>query len=364
MSDIVATFQLLAGASPWAALLVYVVWVWVGIWIAGQVTHYALARVSGPFPFLHRLLDYAFPSARMVVFFLLLLPVLRNLPPERMPVALLRDINSLLLSIALTWTLVRIVAAARDAILDAHPVDSPDNLVARRVHTQTRVLSRSMIALILLVGTGLALMTFPALNQVGTSLLAAGGLAGVAVGFAAKPIFTNLLAGLQIALTQPIRLDDVVIVQNEWGRIGEITGTYVVVDLWDQRRMVVPLTWFIENPFQNWTRHNAELLAYVLLWLDYRTPVEVVRAEAIRLCKQAPEWDGRLVEVQVVASSAQAMQLRVLVSAANADLAWHLRCRLREELIAFIQRDYPECLPRLRAEAGLSQTPPEAGISG
>ncbi len=354
MSDIVATFRLLAGASPWAALLVYVVWVWVGIWLAGQVAHYALARISGPFPFLHRLLDYTFPSARMVAFFLLLQPVLRSLPADRMPVVLLRDINSLFLSIALTWMLVRGVAAARDAILDAHPVDSPDNLAARRVHTQTRVLSRSVMALILLVGTGLALMTFPALNRVGTSLLAAGGLAGVAVGFAAKPIFTNLLAGLQIALTQPIRLDDVVIVQNEWGRIGEITGTYVVVNLWDQRRLVVPLTWFIENPFQNWTRHNAELLGYVLLWLDYRLPVEAFRAEAIRLCRMAPEWDGRLVEVQVVDANAQAMQVRVLVSAANADMAWHLRCRMREELIAFVQRDYPHCLPRLRAEAELA----------
>lgn len=358
MSELLATFRLLAGASPWAALLIYVVWAWVGIWLAGQVAHYVLARVSSPFPFLHRLLDYAFPSGRMVVFFLMLQPVLRNLPPERMPVELLKDFNSLLLSITLTWVLVRIVAAARDAILAAHPVDSPNNLAARRVHTQTRVLTRTVTALIILVGIGLALMTFPALNRLGTSLLAAGGLAGVAVGFAAKPIFTNLLAGLQIALTQPIRLDDVVIVQGEWGRIGEITDTYVVIHLWDQRRLVVPLTWFIENPFQNWTRHNAELLAFVLLWLDYRTPIEVLRTEAIRLCQQAPEWDGRLVEVQVVDASAQAMQVRVLMSAANADMAWHLRARIREQMIAFVQREYPDCLPRTRAEAEVTQRPP------
>lgn len=332
LSEILATFRLLAGASPWAALLVYVVWAWVGVWIAGQLTHHALLRISAPFPFLHRLLDYSFPSARLVVFFLLLQAVLRNFPPDRAPVESLRDINSLLLIIALTWMLVRIVAAARDTLLATHPVESPDNLEARRIQTQTRVLSRSAMALIVLVGAGLGLMTFPALNRIGTSLL----------------------AGLQIALTQPIRLDDVVIVQNEWGRIGEITGTYVVVNLWDQRRLVVPLTWFIENPFQNWTRHNAQLLAHVLLWLDYRAPVDVIRREAIRLCHAAPEWDGRLVEVQVVDANAQAMQLRVLMSAANADLAWHLRCRMREELIAFIQRDYPDCLPRLRAETDVS----------
>ncbi|MCM0044954.1 MAG: mechanosensitive ion channel family protein [Burkholderiaceae bacterium] len=356
MSEILATFRLLAGTSPWAALLVTAVWAWVGVWLAGHVVHHALLRISGPFPFLQRLLDYGFPSARTVVFFMLLQAILRNFPPERTPVELLRDINSLLLIIALTWLLVRIVAAARDTLLAAHPVESPDNLEARRIQTQTRVLSRSAMALIVLIGSGLGLMTFPALNRIGTSLLAAGGLAGVAVGFAAKPIFTNLLAGLQIALTQPIRLDDVVIVQNEWGRIGEITGTYVVVNLWDQRRLIVPLTWFIENPFQNWTRHNAELLAFVLLWLDYRAPVDILRNEAIRLCRAAPEWDGRLVEVQVVDANPQAMQLRVLVSAANADLAWHLRCRLREELIAFIQREYPECLPRLRAETEVTLT--------
>lgn len=350
LSEILATFRVLAGASPWAALLVTAVWAWVGIWLAGQFAHHVLLRISAPFPFLHRLLDYSFRSARMVAFFLLLQAILRNFPPPDSPIEQLRDINSLLLIFALTWMLVRIVAAGRDTLLAAHPVESPDNLEARRIHTQTRVLSRSAMALILLVGIGLGLMTFPALNRIGTSLLAAGGLAGVAVGFAAKPIFTNLLAGLQIALTQPIRLDDVVIVQNEWGRIGEITGTYVVINLWDQRRLVVPLTWFIEHPFQNWTRHNAELLAYVLLWLDYRTPVEAIRTEAIRLCRAAPEWDGRLVEVQVVDAGAQAMQLRVLMSAANADMAWHLRCRIREQLIAFVQRDYPDCLPRIRAE--------------
>lgn len=352
MRDLLATLAELAAASPWAALLVYAVWTWLAIWLLGHFVHQALARISSPFPFLVRLFDYAFPPSRLLVFFLLMQALLKNFADQGKPIAVLRDINSLLLVATMTWLLVRAVAAARDTIIAAHPVDSPDNLEARRIQTQTRVLSRSAIALIGLVGAGLSLMTFPALQQLGTSLLAAGGLAGIAAGFAAKPIFSNLLAGLQIALTQPIRLDDVVIVQNEWGRVDEITGTYVVVKLWDQRRMILPLQWFIENPFQNWTRHNAELLAYVILWLDYRAPVESIRREAIRLCEAAPEWDGRLVEVQVVDTSPQAMQLRVLVSAANADYAWHLRCRLREELIVFIQREYPDCLPRLRIEGG------------
>lgn len=351
MGDILATFRDLAGASPWAALLLYAVWAWVAIWLLGHFAHQALARICQPFPFLTRLLDYVFPSARLLLFFVVLQAMLRDYTERGLGTAQLRDINSLLLILTLTWSLVRMVAAARDTLIAAHPVGSADNLNARRVQTQTRVLARSAMALVMLVGGGLALMTFPALQRLGTSLIAAGGLVGIAAGFAAKPIFSNLLAGLQIALAQPIRLDDVVIVQNEWGRIAEITGTYVVVQLWDQRQMILPLQWFIENPFQNWTRHSAELLAYVTLWLDYRAPVDAIRAEAIRLCKAAPEWDGRLVEVQVVDASPQAMQLRVLTSAANADKAWHLRCRVREELIAYIQREFPDCLPRFRIDA-------------
>ena len=346
-----ARLQALAAASPWAALLLSAIWLWIAAWAASHLALHALARLAQPFPFLARLLGYVYPSARTLLFLLLLQGLLRNLPQPGAAFGLLRDANALLLVCTLTWMLVRAVAAARDTIIHAHPVTTADNLAARRVQTQTRVLARSAMALLVVVGAGLALMTFPTLQRLGTSLLAAGGLAGIAAGFAAKPILSNLLAGLQIALTQPIRLDDVVIVENEWGRIDEITGTYVVVGLWDQRRMILPLQWFIENPFQNWTRHSAELLAYVLLWLDYRAPVPLLRAEAIRICHAAPEWDGRLVEVQVVDASPQAMQLRVLTSAANADMAWHLRCRIREELIAFIQREFPDCLPRLRIDA-------------
>ncbi len=343
-----ARLQALAAASPWAALLVSAVWLWVAVWVAGHFVQAALAGLVLPFPFLSRLLAYAFAPSRLLLFLLLLQALLRNLPQPDAAFGLLRDVNALLLVATLTWVLVRAVAAARDTLISAHPVTVADNLAARRIQTQARVLARSAMALLALVGAGLALMTFPALHQLGTSLLAAGGLAGIAAGFAAKPILSNLLAGLQIALTQPIRLDDVVIVQNEWGRIDEITGTYVVVGLWDQRRLILPLQWFIENPFQNWTRHSAELLGQVALWLDYRAPVPLIRAEAIRLCRAAPEWDGRLVEVQVVDASPQAIQLRVLVSAANADRAWHLRCRLREELLAYIARTCPDCLPRVR----------------
>ncbi len=180
------------------------------------------------------------------------------------------------LHIALTacfiWLLVRAVAAGERAILRSHPIDVSDNLEARRIQTQTRVLSRVLMGGIIVLGASLVLLTFPMVQKIGTALLASAGLIGLVAGIAAKPVFGNLIAGLQIALTQPIRLDDVVIVEGEWGRIEEIGSSYVVVRIWDERRMVVPLTWFIENPFQNWTRRSADLLGTAFLWLDYRAP--------------------------------------------------------------------------------------------
>ena len=173
-------------------------------------------------------------------------------------------------------------------------------------------------------------------------------MAGLVAGIAARPVLGNLIAGLQIALTQPIRIDDVLIVEGEWGRVEEITGSYVVVRIWDDRRMIVPLEWFIQHPFQNWTRTTSELLGTVHLWVDYAMPLVPLREELERICRSAPEWDGRLCLLQVTDSSERALQLRALVSARDASIAWDLRCRVREGLVEFIRKNYPECLPRLR----------------
>ncbi|HWI36807.1 MAG TPA: mechanosensitive ion channel domain-containing protein, partial [Burkholderiales bacterium] len=214
----------------------------------------------------------------------------------------------------------------------------------------TRVLTRTLATLVAVVGLSFALLTFPGVRSVGAGLLASAGVVGIAAGLAAKPVLGNLLAGLQIALTQPIRLDDVVIVENEWGRIEEIGRAFVVVAIWDQRRLVVPLQYFIEKPFQNWTRTSSELLGTAFLWVDYGLPLEPLREELARVCRGAPEWDGRLALIQVTDTNERAMQLRVLVSAADASKAWDLRCRVREALIAYLQRQWPQFLPRLRAE--------------
>jgi len=200
------------------------------------------------------------------------------------------------------------------------------------------------------VGLAVVLMTFPEVRAVGTSLLASAGLVGLVAGMAARPVLSNLIAGVQLALTQPIRLDDVLIVEGEWGWVEEITGTYVVLRLWDLRRLVVPLQWFIEHPFQNWTRTNADIIGSVFWWVDYRLPLAPLRAELERLCRAAPEWDGKLALLQVTEAGERAMQLRALVTARDSPKCWDLRCRVREGIIDFIQREYPQYLPRMRAE--------------
>lgn len=296
------------------------------------------------------LVEYAGAPARTVLPLFALQVVLGGAPEDLRFLGLAQKLLALFLIGVLTWLGIRIAAGLAEAVIRLHPSDTGDNLHARQVQTQTRVLARTAMFFIILIGAASALMTFPAMRQIGTSLLASAGVAGLVAGIAARPVLGNLISGLQIALSQPIRLDDVVIIEGEWGRIEEITSTYVVVKIWDERRLVVPLQWVIEHPFQNWTRTGSELLGTVLLWVDYRVPLAPLRAELERVCGSDPDWDGRVVGLQVVEASERGIQLRALVSAADAPKAWDLRCRVREALIGFLQLEYPEALPRLRAE--------------
>jgi small-conductance mechanosensitive channel len=268
-----------------------------------------------------------------------------------------RHYTGLLLIAAITWLGMAAARGIAQGVIARHPADVVDNLQARRIHTQTRVLARTAMGMILVIGLSFMLMTFPGARQLGASLLASAGVAGLVAGIAAKSVFSNLIAGLQIALSQPMRIDDVLIVQGEWGRVEEITGSYVVLRLWDERRLIVPLQWFVENPFQNWTRHNAAILGTVMLWVDYTLPLQPLRAEAQRLADGSPDWDRRVCEVQVVDTSERSMQLRVLVSSASSGQNWNLRCALREGLIDFILREHPHALPRVRAEVQSGQGP-------
>lgn len=246
------------------------------------------------------------------------------------------------------WTAVRSVEILASLYLARFKTDVDDNLLARKHLTQIRILKRAGAILIGVITVGIALMTFDQVRQYGISLFASAGAASLVLGLAARPLLTNLIAGVQIAITQPIRLEDAVIVEGEWGWIEEITSTYVVVRLWDWRRMVLPISYFLEKPFQNWTRESGALIGSVYLYLDYSVPVQAVRDKLIQIAAESPLCDGRVVNLQVSDAREGVIELRCLVSARNAPQAWDLRCEIREKLIAFIQTDHPEALPRTR----------------
>jgi small-conductance mechanosensitive channel len=269
-------------------------------------------------------------------------------------------LTTIALIVAVAASAMAAIAGVQDAVALARPSQGSDDFGGRRLHTQIRVLARTANVFIVLVAAAIVLTMFPAVRHVGASLLASAGLAGIVAGFAARPVLGNLIAGLQIGLSQPIRLDDVVIVEGEWGVIEEITGAFVVVRIWDERRLFVPLQWWIEHPFQNWTRSSTQLIGTVFLWVDYRMPVELLRAELARVCGAAPEWDRRVAVLQVTEAGERAMQVRALVSAADAGRAWDLRCRVREALVAYVQREYPGYLPRVRADSRIEPRGGEA----
>lgn len=229
-------------------------------------------------------------------------------------------------------------------------LDTQDNLLARKHVTQFRILQRTAEIAIVLVAIAAMLMTFEGVRQYGVSLLAAGGAAGVVVGLALQPLLKSVFAGIQLALTQPIRIDDALLVEGEWGNVEEITSTYVVLRLWDWRRLILPLSYFLEHPFQNWTRHEAKLLGTVFLHVDYSAPVEAIRAKLEEVVKASGHWDGQVAVLQVTDLKERVMELRMLVSAENAGDAFTLRCEVREALIGWLQQAHPSALPRIRAE--------------
>ena len=250
----------------------------------------------------------------------------------------------------LGWTALTALHIGADLYLRRFRLDVDDNLLARKHITQVRVLERVMDVVIVIVTIGFALMTFDAVRQYGVTLFASAGVAGIVAGLAARPVLSNFLAGVQLAVAQPIRIDDAIIVEYESGKVEEITFSYVVVRLWDLRRMVVPLSYFIEKPFQNWTRTGGELIGSVFLYVDHTAPIDAIRKKLIEIVTQSGLWNGKVVSLQVSDCKETTIELRALVSANNASAAWDLRCDVREKLIDFLQREYPSALPRRRNE--------------
>jgi len=257
---------------------------------------------------------------------------------------------------AVAWALIVMTEILTDAISEKYAINVVDNLAARQIQTQAQVLRRIFSVVVVLLALGIMLMTFPEIRTVGTSLLASAGLAGLVLGMAMRPTLASLIAGIQIALTQPIRIEDVVIVEGEWGWIEEIHTTFVVIRIWDLRRLVVPLSYFIEKPFQNWTRVTADLLGTVFIYVDYSLPVDETRQEFHRILESSGMWDGKTWSLQVTDAGEHTLQLRALMSAPNGSIAWDLRCHVRERLIRFLQEHHPESLPRTRAEVHMPAT--------
>jgi small-conductance mechanosensitive channel len=301
-------------------------------------------------PFLRAVLGATKGPTRLGLLLIALAVTLPTTPLTAGTAEILARLLGLATICLLGWIALTVLHIAADVYLLRFRMDVEDNLLARKHVTQVRVLERVLDMVIVLITVGLALMTFDAVRQYGVTLFASAGVAGIVAGLAARPVLTNFLAGIQLAVAQPIRIDDAVIVENESGNIEEITFSYVVVRLWDLRRMVVPLSYFIEKPFQNWTRTGGELIGSVFFYVDHTAPVDVIRKKLAEIVAQSKLWNGKVVSLQVSDCKDTTIELRALVSANNASATWDLRCEVREKLIDFLRREYPSALPRRRYE--------------
>jgi small-conductance mechanosensitive channel len=282
---------------------------------------------------------------------LIVLPFIPRLPDPLE--ATIRHWTIMAIVAALGWFFVGLIYVIQAGILRKYDLKAANNIGARRIHTQFQVFRRVIIGFVLVITVGALLWTFddPRIWHYGSGLLASAGIASLILASAAKSTASNLLAGIQIAFTEPIRIDDVVVINGEWGRIEEITGTYVVLAIWDLRRMIIPLSYFIENPITNWTRSSAQILGYSYLYVDYSIPVEELRQEFTRIVKADPLWDGEVVGLQVTNLTEHTMELRCLMSSADSSKSFDLRCNVREKMTAYIQQHYPDTFPTTRFAA-------------
>ena len=341
----------LSREPPWAASLVILAALVAGAWILRAVGVAVLRRLSREnHPYIRSVVEQTKNPALFALLLVALAIALQTAP-------LAQDIRTLIVRLLLLGTICLIGWIALTAVnigaglyLLRFRIDIEDNLMARKHVTQVRVFERVLEVVIVLVTIGFALMTFDAVRQYGVSLFASAGVAGIVAGLAARPVLSNLFAGVQLAVTQPIRIEDAVTVENEYGWVEEITSTYVVIRLWDLRRLIVPLTYFIEKPFYNWTRHAANYIGSVLLYLDYGAPVDRIRQKATELVAQSKLASGKVTSVQVTNTRPDSIEVRILISADTAANASNLCAELREALIAFLQQEHPEALPRQRSE--------------
>jgi small-conductance mechanosensitive channel len=294
----------------------------------------ALNRLSQPFTWFLPLLAFNF-----------LLPLMRL----RADVAqFLNKTVEILLAVSFANVLIGLIKVFEDYVYHTFDIEKADNLKERKIRTQLQFIRRLAVSLVIILTVCAILLSFNNLRKIGTGLLTGVGVGGIIIGFAAQKSLGNFLAGFQIAFTQPLRIDDVLVVEGEWGRVEEITLSYVVLKIWDERRLILPINYFVEKPFQNWTRNTADIFGTVFLYLDYTIPLQPLRAELTRLLENNPLWDKRINVMQLTNASERTIEIRALMSAASSGNAFDLRCDIREGLIRFVQENYPHCLPLTR----------------
>jgi small-conductance mechanosensitive channel len=294
-------------------------------------TRSALARLGRPFSYFLPLLTFNF-----------LLPLMR-IRPNFSPV--LNKTVEILLAISFANVLIGVIRVFEDYVYHTFDIQKADNLKERKIRTQLQFVRQLAISLIIILTICVILLSFNNLRKIGTGLLTGVGVGGIIIGFAAQKSLGNFLAGFQIAFTQPIRIDDVLVVEGEWGRVEEITLTYVVLNVWDQRRLILPINYFVEKPFQNWTRNTSDIMGTVFLYLDYTTPLDPLRAELTRLLEGNPLWDRRINVLQVTNASERTIEVRALMSASSSGNAFDLRCDVREGLVTYLQKNFPASFP-------------------
>lgn len=299
--------------------------------------------IKSKFSLLNRPLNYFLP----LLAFNFGLKIMRISPAIHQPI---NKAVEILLIIGFAAILIGIFRISEEYILSKYDISHADNLKARKIRTQFQFIRKVVIAFIVVITIAIILLSFPNMRKIGAGLLTGVGIGSVIIGFAAQHSLTNFLAGLQIAFTQPIRIDDVLIVEGEWGKVEEITLTYVVLNIWDQRRLILPIRYFIEKPFQNWTRSSSEILGTVFIYADFSVPVDKIRAEFSRLLEQNPLWDKRVNVLQVTDLKERTLEMRALMSARNSGDAFDLRCYVRENLVLYINQHFKDKLPKIRAE--------------
>jgi small-conductance mechanosensitive channel len=352
MQNLIATVERTLGWLPDRVVGVALLVLAVALALAVHAALVRLARraLAPRAHYLPQLIDGTAGLTRLGILILVLALFVQAAPFTAAETRVINHTLLLAFIVLVGWAAERALLLVSTIHLRRFRLDVEDNLTARKHVTQVRVLRRVAAVLIVVVTVGAALMTFEGVRQYGVSLLASAGAAGIVLGLAAQPVLSNLIAGVQLAITQPIRIDDAVVVEGEFGTIEEITATYVVIRLWDLRRLVVPLSHFIDRPFQNWTRQSAAILGTAILHVDYTVPVGEVRRKLEEIVRASPLWDGEVLNLKVVEAREQTIELRALFGAAYSGDAFNLGCEVRERLIGFLQEHHPDALPRRRAE--------------